>query len=81
MRQEAGPQAMAEFQKVIDHRHIVGTSPLYPLAHLGLARGAMLSGDTAKARKAYQDFFAIWKDADSDIPILMEARKEYDKLK
>lgn len=72
---------MAEFQKVIDHRHIVGTSPLYPLAHLGLARGAMLSGDTAKARKAYQDFFAIWKDADSDIPILMEARKEYDKLK
>ena len=42
------------------------TSPLYPLAHLGLARAAALSGDTASARKAYQDFFALWKDADPD---------------
>jgi tetratricopeptide (TPR) repeat protein len=81
LRQQAGPQAVAEFQKVIDHRHIAGTSPLYPLAHVGLARGAILSGDTARARKAYQDFFAIWKDADPDIPILIEARKEYEKLK
>jgi len=42
-----------------------------------LARAAALSGDTAKARKAYQDFLALWKDADPDLPILAEARKEY----
>jgi hypothetical protein len=46
-----------------------------------LARAAALSGDTAKSRKAYQDFFALWKDADADIPILQEARREYEKLK
>ena len=41
----------------------------------------MLAGDTAKARKAYQDFFGLWKDADPDIPILIDAKKEYEKLK
>jgi hypothetical protein len=46
-----------------------------------VARGATLAGDTAKARKAYQDFLAVWKDADPDIPILIEARKEYAALK
>ena len=81
LRQQAGPQAMAEFQKVIDHRYIVLNSQVYPLAYVGLARAAVLAGDSAKARKAYQDFFALWKDADPDIPILIEARKEYDKLK
>jgi serine/threonine protein kinase/tetratricopeptide (TPR) repeat protein len=81
LRQQAGPQAMAEFQKVIDHRSVVANSTLYPLAHVGIARAAVLAGDTAKARKAYQDFFALWKDADPDIPVLIEARKEYDKLK
>jgi eukaryotic-like serine/threonine-protein kinase len=50
-------------------------------ANVGLARGAVLQGDTAKARKTYQDFFALWKDADSDNPILVEAKKEYEKLK
>lgn len=53
----------------------------YPLAHLGMARAAALSGDMAKARKYYQDFFALWKDADADIPILVEAKKEYERLK
>jgi hypothetical protein len=48
---------------------------------VGLARAAVLAGDTAKARKAYQDFLALWKDADPDVPVLIEARKEYDKLK
>jgi len=48
---------------------------------LGLARAAALSGDTTKARKAYQDFFALWRDADPDIPILQESRREYEKLK
>ena len=54
---------------------------LYPLADLGLARAAALQGDATTARKAYQDFFAFWKDADNDIPILIEAKKEYEKLK
>jgi hypothetical protein len=53
---------------------------MYPLAHLGLARTAVLVGDVAKARSAYQDFFVLWKDADSDLPILIEAKKEYEKL-
>jgi hypothetical protein len=55
-------------------------SPLYPLAHLGLARATVM-GDAAKARKAYEDFFALWKDADGDIPVLLETKKEYEKLK
>ena len=81
LRQQAGTQALAEFQKIIDHRAVVANSQLYPLAHVGMARAAVLAGDTAKARKAYQDFFALWKDADSDVPVLIEARKEYEKLK
>ncbi len=81
LTQGAGAEAAAEFQKILDHRSFAPTSVLYPLAHLGLARAAMLQGDSAKARKSYQDFFALWKDADPDIPILIEARKEYEKLK
>ena len=54
--------------------------PLGALAHPGLARAYALSGDTAKARTKYQDFFALWKDADPDIPILKEAKAEYAKL-
>lgn len=56
-------------------------SVLYPLAHLGLARAVALAGDTARSRKIFEEFFALWKDADSDLPILVEAKKEYDKLK
>jgi predicted Zn-dependent protease len=81
LRGRAGAEAMAEFQKIIDHRGVVAVSALYPLAHLGLARAAALTGDTAKSRKAYEDFFALWKDADPDIPILQQAKQEYDKLK
>jgi hypothetical protein len=50
------------------------------LAHLGIARAAVLSGDQSKARKEYQDFFALWKDADKDLPVLLAARKEYEQL-
>jgi eukaryotic-like serine/threonine-protein kinase len=81
LKQQRGADAAAEFQKVLDHRGWQPASPLYPLAHLGLARTAALSGDTTKARQAYQDFFALWKDADPDIPILQEARREYETLK
>ena len=76
-----GPDAAAEFQTILDHRGWQATSPLYPLAHVGLARTAALAGDTAKARRAYQDFFALWKDADADIAILQQARREYAELK
>jgi hypothetical protein len=54
---------------------------MYPLARLNLARAYLLQGDTAKAKIAYQDFFAAWKDADPDVPVLLQARAEYAKLK
>jgi eukaryotic-like serine/threonine-protein kinase len=76
-----GKEAAAEFQKLIDHRGIVLNLPLGALAHLGLARAYALQGDTSKARTAYQDFFAIWKDADPSIPVLVAAKSEYAKLK
>jgi predicted Zn-dependent protease len=75
-----GKAAAAEFQKFIDHRGLVVNFPLGALARLGLARAYKLQGDTAKARAAYQDFLALWKDADPDIPILKEAKAEYAKL-
>ena len=67
--------------KFLDHRGIVFNFPLGSLAHLGRARAYVFSGDSAKARTAYQDFFALWKDADPDIPILNEAKAENEKLK
>ena len=75
-----GKAAAAEFQKFLDHPSIVLNSPLGALAHLGLARAYSLQGDTAKARGAYQDFLALWKEADPDVPILKEAKAEYAKL-
>ena len=81
LAQGVGAAAAAEFQKILERRGLAPASVLYPLARLGLARAALLQGDSAKARVAYQDFFALWKDADGDIPILLEAKKEYEKLK
>jgi serine/threonine protein kinase len=75
-----GNDAAAEFQKLLDHPGIVGNSILGALAHLQLGRAYATAGDTSKARSAYQDFFAIWKDADPDIPILKQAKAEYAKL-
>jgi serine/threonine protein kinase/tetratricopeptide (TPR) repeat protein len=75
-----GTAAAAEFQKFLDHRCIVVNIPLGALAHLGLARAYAMAGDTAKAKAAYQDFLALWKDADPDIPILKEAKAEYATL-
>ena len=75
-----GKEAAAEFQKILDHRTIVLNSPLGALAHLGLGRAYAIAGDLEKARTAYQDFFALWKDADPDIPILKQAKAEYAKL-
>ena len=80
LRMQDGTKAAAEFQKILDHRGAVGFSELYPLSHLNLGRTYVQQGDTAKARTAYQDFFALWKDADLDAPILKQAKAEYAKL-
>jgi eukaryotic-like serine/threonine-protein kinase len=76
-----GSAAAAEFQKILDHRGIVLNEPIGALARLQLARAYGLQGDTAKARAGYQDFLKLWKDADPDIPILKDAKVEYEKLK
>jgi eukaryotic-like serine/threonine-protein kinase len=81
LRQRMGAEAAAEFKKILDHRGIDPTSPLLPFAQLGLARAAALQPDVAASRRAYQDFFALWKNADADLPALREAREEYEKLK
>jgi tetratricopeptide (TPR) repeat protein len=81
LRLKAGNEAAAEFQKILDNRGQAPLSVLYPLSHLGLARAAALTGDLSKSRKAYQDFLALWKDADPDLPVLKEAKQEYEKLK
>ncbi|MGE0128414.1 MAG: protein kinase [Blastocatellales bacterium] len=81
LNRKSGAEAMVEFKKIIDHRGWDPASPLWPLAALGLARAAALNGDAARSRQAYQDFFALWKDADPDLPILIEAKKGYEKLK
>jgi serine/threonine protein kinase len=75
-----GPDAAAEFQKVLDHPGIVMNSLVGPLAHLQLGRAYALAGDPSKARAAYQDFLGLWKDADPDVPILKQAKAEYAKL-
>ena len=75
-----GAAAATEFQKLLDHPGIVANFPLGSLARLQIARAYSLSGNAAKAKTYYQDFFTLWKDADPDIPILKEAKTEYSKL-
>jgi hypothetical protein len=76
-----GNEAAAEFKEIIDSPGSEIISPMRPLAHLGLARAAVLNADIGSARKSYQDFFAMWKDADQDLPVLVQAKKEYEQLK
>src|SRR6202166_815203 len=75
-----GAEAAREFQKIVDHRGITVGDAFGALAHLGLARAYAMQGETAKARKKYQDFLTLWKDADSEIPILKKAKVDYAKL-
>ena len=75
-----GTAAAAEFQKILDHSGVVANEPIGALAHLQLGRAYALSGDTTKAKAEYQDFLALWKDADPDIPMLKEAKAEYARL-
>ena len=74
------PEAAAEFQKILDHRGLVGIDPIGVLAHLQLGRVFALSGDRTKAKAAYEAFLALWKDADADTPILKQAKAEYARL-
>jgi eukaryotic-like serine/threonine-protein kinase len=76
-----GPAAAAEFQKILDHPGAVGNEPIGALAHLGLGRAYALASDNEKAKTGYQDFLALWKNADPDVPILKQAKAEYAKLK
>jgi eukaryotic-like serine/threonine-protein kinase len=75
-----GSQAVAELQKILDHRGIVWNQPIGALAHLQLGRAYAMAGDAATAKAAYNDFLTLWKDADPDIPILKQAKAEYAKL-
>jgi eukaryotic-like serine/threonine-protein kinase len=76
-----GREAAAEFQKILDHRGLVLNQPIGALAHLGLGRAYVLQSDIPKAKAAYQDFLTLWKDSDSDIPVLQQAKAEYGKLR
>ena len=81
LQAKRGTDAIVEFQKIVDHRGVAPVAPEHSLAKLGLGRAYIVTSDSAKARAAYQDFFALWKDADPDVPILKEARAEYEKLR
>ena len=73
-------EAAAEFQKILDHRGIVGLDPIGALVHVQLGRVFHSTGDNAKAKAAYDAFFELWKNADAGIPILKSAKAEYAKL-
>jgi eukaryotic-like serine/threonine-protein kinase len=89
LRLRKGAEAAAEFRKIVDHKGANWGSEwrypywgqFYSLSYVGLARAFALAGDTAKAKKAFQDFFELWRDADADIPILIEAKKAYAALR
>ena len=81
LRRKSGAEAMIEFQKIIDHRGLDPDAPLWPLARLGLARAAALTGDVSRSRLAYQEFLGLWNNADPDLPVLNDAKQEYAKLK
>jgi hypothetical protein len=85
--QGAHAQARIEFQKVLDHKGVLvpkdfnpAALALYPLAQLGIARAATRDGDQHASRKAYEELLTLWKDADSGVPIVQAARREYRQL-
>jgi tetratricopeptide (TPR) repeat protein len=70
-------RAVAEYRAIADNAGIDPLSPMYPLAYLGMARAYRLQGKRVESRAAYERFFEIWKDADANLPVLLEARREY----
>jgi eukaryotic-like serine/threonine-protein kinase len=89
LRLHKGAEAAAEFEKIADHEgESWGATWIHPNwglfyspSYLGVARGSALAGDTKKAKKAFQQFFKLWKDADPEVPILKQAKAEYAKLR
>ena len=81
LKEGRGAEAAVEFQKIPDHRGIVGSDPIGALAHLQLGRAFALSGDVVKAKTAYLDFLTLWKDADPGVPTLERAKAEYGRLR
>jgi eukaryotic-like serine/threonine-protein kinase len=75
-----GYKAGAEFQKILDWPGVVLNQPIGALAHLGLARAYRMQGQAAQARSAYRDFFSLWSEADTGVPILVQAREEFAAL-
>ena len=80
LAEKQGSQAAAEFQKILAHRGIVASDPIGALARLQLGRAYALSGDNLKAKTAYEDFLTLWRDADSNTPILKQVKAEYARL-
>jgi outer membrane protein assembly factor BamD (BamD/ComL family) len=80
LKKKNGDLAAAEFKKILDARYRFPVNFFVPLAQVQLARAYVMQNDSAKARTAYQDFLALWKDADPDIPILKDGKAEYAKL-
>jgi predicted Zn-dependent protease len=75
-----GSDAVQAFQRLLDLKNMIMVDPVMPLGKVGLARAYVMAGDKARARLAYQDFLAGWKDADPDVPILRQVKAEYGKL-
>jgi len=80
LKARRGSDAVQAFQRLLDMKNVITVDPVMPLAKMGLARAYVMAGDKARARVAYQDFLAIWKDADPDIPVLRDVKAEYAKL-
>lgn len=80
LQQGDGVAAAGEFRRILASSGMYLDSPLLPLAHLGLARAAARAGDLAQSRASYEEFFEVWTSADSDLPVLVRARREYADL-
>ena len=80
MQRTSYPEAAIEFQKILDHRGIVGLDPIGALAQLQLGRVFARREIRLKPKSAYDAFLALWKDADRDVPILKQAKAEYESL-
>jgi len=80
LRLNKGAEAAAEFQKILDHKG-ANWGVVYPISFLGAGRAWAIAGDSAKAKKAYENFFGMWKEADHDLPVLAQAKKEFAALK
>jgi eukaryotic-like serine/threonine-protein kinase len=80
LMQAKGQEAVSEFRKIVNQRGLDPLSPYYPLAHLGVARGYAMAGQINESRKAYELFFTLWKNADPNLPVVLQARAEYQRL-